>query len=68
MHEGFVGVDVDPLDLQRQIQAGAAQRPVDLVAQLTAGPLVQPDRERHATMRAAAYERQAPSKITAQHR
>ena len=65
--ERVVAIDVDPLDLQRQVEAGSAERAVGLVAQVAPGALVQPHRERRTAVGPPAHERQASAKVSPQH-
>ena len=59
--------DVDAGDRERPIEPYPPERPVRLLAQVAAGPLVQPDCERRGAMRPQADERETTPDVPAEH-
>ncbi len=63
---GF-GPGVDTLDLEGPVEPDAAKGSMGLIAELTAGPLVQPDRQGWLPMRAQAGQREAAPEVAPKH-
>lgn len=63
---GF-GPGVDTLDLEGPVEPDAAKRSMGRIAEMAAGPLVQPDRHGWLTMRAQTGQREAPPEVAPKH-
>ena len=65
LEEDRIAGDVDPLDLERDVQRDAPQRTVGLGAEAAVRLLEQPDRPRRRAMGAPPHERQGAPQIAA---